>query len=279
MVKMFSPLYFSILLTAVCMTFVLYELLRRLSSRGQKTFILCLLLFGFSLHFLKLLILPYRNDPKAFRHSTFCNICAVSTLIFPFLFLSKSKWLKDYMFYLGLLGGGLALLYPTEIFRSPYLWDTVRFYVCHYLLIVCPLFMVIFGHHKLSYKRIPASVGLFLGVLVLIFINEMILIRVGLVPPRNWFDFDTRNTSFVFGPLSAFGKAGNILTALCPRFLRQVPQSGWISEFLIAAGGVQGQTFYFPVLWLVIPVWVYMPGILALLTLLSKHICVGERRN
>ncbi|MCL2413885.1 MAG: hypothetical protein FWC94_01340 [Bacteroidales bacterium] len=62
------------------------------------------LLFGsFVLNFVKLYSDYYQQwMPWAIRTITPENICAVSVLAFPWLFLSKVKILKDYMFYMNL---------------------------------------------------------------------------------------------------------------------------------------------------------------------------------
>ena len=58
---------------------------------------------------------PYSTDQaRLYRDIFFINICGANIFLFPFLFFSKSDSVKDYMFFLGILGGGAAMLYPIE---------------------------------------------------------------------------------------------------------------------------------------------------------------------
>ncbi|MDE7305962.1 MAG: hypothetical protein K2N33_01090, partial [Clostridia bacterium] len=122
----------------------LYFLLRRKSKKVQYWTLFGLLAFNFALHFLKLAFPVYRGRPfpAVLSKCTFENICAVSTLIFPFLFLSKSKAGKDYMFYLGLISGIGATFAPMPIQGLAfYELETIRFYICHGGIWTVPLLM------------------------------------------------------------------------------------------------------------------------------------------
>src|SRR5690554_353679 len=107
--------YFAFILIAVATILGLYFLLRNKSEKTKHAVVFGLLLFNLILHFLKLTFPPYSTNPdKAMRDVWFINICAVSVLSFPIFYISKSKALKDFMFYLGVISGTLALLIPTE---------------------------------------------------------------------------------------------------------------------------------------------------------------------
>ena len=99
------------------------------------------------------------------RDSWFVNICGANIALFPFMFFSKNEKIKDYMFYIGVISGLIALFYPQEpmakIDQLAEQLDIVRFYYHHWMLLTVPLLMVLFKHHKLSYKRVyTAPVGL-----------------------------------------------------------------------------------------------------------------------
>lgn len=68
-------------------------------------------MFGLLLHFPKMYIAPYGEmidgewviTSRGWRDSWFVNICGANIALFPFFFLTKNKYLKDYMFYVGVI--------------------------------------------------------------------------------------------------------------------------------------------------------------------------------
>src|SRR5690554_417744 len=206
MVELFNIYYFIYIVIFLLILAVSLILLKDKTYRFKKNYIAILLFTGLSLHFLKLLFPPYIDDEMAFRKITPENLCAFSTLIFPILFYSKNKYVKDYMFYIGLLSGGLAIIIPVEAYgKSPIIFDTIRFYICHMIIFIAPFLMVATRLHKLNYHRvifIPISV---LIVMAIILVNEIILIEIGIVDVtpegKGLLDIERfRNFSFVFGP-------------------------------------------------------------------------------
>jgi hypothetical protein len=236
--------------------------LKNKSEEFKKRFISSLLFFSLIVHFCKLLFPPYASDPHAIRKITPENICALSTLVFPFIFLSQNKVLKDYMFYIGVLSGTLAIFYPLEAFGKDALsFDTIRFYVCHTIITVAPLLMVSTGLHKLDYHRIYKVPICFLLVFVIILVNEIILMEIGQVPLRSMDLFATgddfyRNFSMVFGVTENFEALEPILTFFTPEFLMRIP-----------FGEHAGEKKYWPILWAVGPVFVYIGGLSFLLSI------------
>ena len=103
---------------------------------------------------------------------------------------------------------------------------------------------------------LPSASFAFLGdtfvVLVwetLICLNEFFLISVGAVKAQysDLLDAGFRNSSFVFGVRPDFVWAAKLFDPLVPEFLR--------TDAFGINGGVP---FYFPVLWLVVPAFVYL---------------------
>lgn len=252
--------YFLFPMVAAAIFFGFYFLLKGRSRRFCYWFIFGLLAFNLAVHFTKLLFEPYRSNlPILYRKITPENICAVSTIVFPFIYLSKNKTLKDYMFYMGVLSGIAATFIPVEaIGFSPVYYDTIRFYVCHSILWIAPLLMTVYGLHTLDYRRIWKAPFVFFGVLGIIVVNEVIIFRVGLLDDKfqsleDMFNPSIRNSSFIFGPTPGLEKAAVILTALCPKFLKFSP--------------ITGEAMYWPILWMVIPVLIYMPAIFLVFSL------------
>lgn len=259
-VQMFSISYFAMII--IFLVFLMGSLiwLKTKSTRYKKIFIGSLLSFSLLLHFCKLFFPPYVNDDLAFRKITPENICAVSTLVFPFVFFSKSKTIKDYMFYLGVLSGSLAIFLPIEAFgKYIFTFDAIRFYVAHIIITVAPFLMVATGLHKLDYRRIYKVPLVFIGVLCIILINEIILQEIGLVPMRNGDLLNPnayRNFSMVFGVSPEFIHLERYLTILTPKIFMKIP----FGEFA-------GEPKYWPIVWLIIPAFVLIGSLSFLLSL------------
>ncbi len=250
-VEFFNFAYFAYIFIFIVILLLLYYGFKNKSKKAQKNLIIFLTFFALLIHFTKLLFYPYNQDlPYSLKKITFENICAVSTLIFPFIFLfGNNKW-KDYMFYFGILSGFLAILIPTEALgKNVFTYDLNRFYICHMIIGIAPFLMVKFGFHELDLKRIYQVPFSFLTILALILVNEVILIESGLVPvtPDTYFDIVNRNSSFIFGPKPEFKPVVDLLTWVNPRFLMPVEN---------------GVTTYIPILWMVIPLYVFLPIVL-----------------
>ena len=227
-------------------------LLKGKSEEFKKRYIASLLFFSLMVHFLKLLFPPYADDQFAIRKITPENICALSTLAFPFIFLSQNK----------VLSGTLAVFFPLEaIGKEAFCFDAVRFYVCHSIITVAPLLMVSTGLHKLNYHRIYKVPICFIIVYVIILVNEIILIEIGLVPLRSMNLFATgedayRNFSMVFGVSEDFKVLEGVLSFFTPDFMMRIP-----------FGPHAGEKKYWPILWVIFPAFVFIGGLSLLLSI------------
>ena len=248
-IEMFNFWYFFWLILAAGATVGLYFLLHNRSVFAQKAVLFSLLAFGLLLHFLKAYIPPYSVDQaRMLRDSWFVNICAANIALFPFLFFSKKNAVKDYMFYIGMISGLLALVYPQEpiakVDQLAEQLDIVRFYYHHWMLMAVPLLMVMLGLHKISYKRIwTAPVGLLL-LMLFIMLNQVFQAELGFIPLRNqtgFFGIGYKNTSYIWGP-GTNDAIGNFLATFTPKIFRTVP-----------AGQFAGAQKYWPWFWLVVP--------------------------
>lgn len=262
-IAMFNSWYFFWLALGIGLTAGLYFLLRKCSVKCQKTVLFALLAFGLLLHFLKAYIPPYSVDQaRHYRDCWFSNVCAANIALFPFLFLSKKDTMKDYMFYIGVLSGLIAFVYPQEpiakVDQLAEQLDIIRFYYHHWQLIAVPLLMVLLGHHKLSYKRIwVAPVGL-LALQLFVMLNQLLQSELGFVPLRSrdeFFAIGYKNASYVWGP-GTNDAIGSFFALFTPRLFKTVP----VGEFA-------GQEKYWPWFWLIVPVFV-------LVTPLSFLLCM-----
>ena len=242
--------FFWILLGAGCIV-GLYFLLRNKSTKTQKIVLFSFLALGFLFHFLKVYIPPYSVDEaRKFRDAWFVNICAANIALFPFFFFVKNKWVKDYMFYIGVISGLIALFYPQEpLAKTNQLgefWDILRFYYHHWMLLAVPLLMVLFKQHTLSYKRIlSAPIGLLLLMLFII-LNQIFQSELGYIPLRSgdMFDINYKNSSYIWGP-GTNDAIGTFFSWFCPSFFTKIP-----------VGQYAGQKKYWPWFWLIFPVFI-----------------------
>ena len=262
-IAMFNGWYFFWLILAAGSIVGLYFALRNQSAKVQKGVLFGLLVLGLLMHFLKVYIPPYSVDEaRMLRDSWFVNICGANIALFPFFFWSKNDKVKDYMFYIGVLSGLIALFYPQEpiakVDQLAEQLDIVRFYYHHWMVMAVPLLMVLFGHHSLSYKRIfSAPTGLLL-LMLFIMLNQIFQSELGFIPLRdrgNFFGIDYKNTSYIWGP-GTNDAIGNFFAIFTPDFFKTVP----VGEFA-------GQEKYWPWFWMIVPVYV-------LVTPLSFGLCM-----
>ena len=262
-IRMFNFWYFFWLILAAGATAGLYFLLRNRSVKLQKTVLFALLVVGFLLHFLKVYIPPYSIDEaRMLRDSWFVNICAANIALFPFMFFSKNEKIKDYMFYIGVLSGLIALFYPQEpmakVDQLAEQLDIVRFYFHHWMVMAVPLLSVLFKHHKLSYKRVfSAPVGLLL-LMLFIMLNQLFQAELGFVPlhsENNFLGIGYKNTSYIWGP-GVNDAIGSFFAIFTPEILKTVP-----------VGQYAGQEKYWPWFWIIVPVFL-------LVTPLSFLLCM-----
>ncbi len=269
---MFNFWYFFWVFLAAGCTVGLYFLLKNRSVRTQKIVLFSLLAVGFLLHFLKAYIPPYSVDEaRLLRDSWFVNICAANIALFPFMFFSKNEKIKDYMFYIGMMSGLIAIFYPQEpmakVDQLAEQLDIIRFYYHHWMLLTVPLLMVLFKHHKLSYKRVyVAPVGL-LGLMLFIMLNQIFQAELGFTPLRitnDFFAIGYKNTSYIWGPgvNDAIGKFFSLFT---PEFFRTVP-----------VGPHAGKEKYWPWFWIIVPVFVLVTPFAFLLCMIFDHKAFGS---
>ncbi len=264
-IEMFNIWYFFWVLLAAGGVVGLYFALRKANDKVQKGVLFGLLAFGLLIHFLKAFIPPYsENEEILLRDIWFINICGANIALFPFLFWSKNKYVKDYMFYLGVVGGFLALVYPTEPLdksdQMAEILDIVRFYYHHWSLFAVPLLMVLLKQHELSYKRVlSAPVGLLL-LMLFIMLNQMFQSELGFIPVRGGdiFDVNYKNSSFIWKPGSS--ELGQFFAIFCPEFFKTIP----VGEFA-------GQEKYWPWFWMIFPVFILVTPLAFGLCMIFDH--------
>lgn len=254
-IKMFNCWYFFWVLLLFALTVGVYFLLKGRSRKTQRIVLFSFLMIGLLLHFLKVYIPPYSTDEaRMLRDAWFVNICAANIALFPVFFFTKSKRVWDYMVYIGIISGLIAIFYPQEpmakVDQLSETLDILRFYYHHWMLLSIPLLSVLFGHHKLSYKRVMAAPTGLLALMLFIMLNQIFQAELGFVPLRNTGDFfgiGYKNSSYIWGP-GENDAIGDFLALFTPKFFKTVP----VGEF-------QGQEKYWPWFWLIVPVYLIVP--------------------
>lgn len=245
---------------AVIATILIIKYLNKKDNNERYKFILILSFLSLLSHLIKPFFFPYNtyNMPDILRKITFENICAVSALIYPLVLLTKNKVLTDYITTIGLIGGLAAFLYPTEVILGLFdsmevsyeiqlfAFDSIRFFFVHYLIFIIPFILLYYRMHQFDLKRIFYFPITIMGILTLIYLNELALEKLGWLNEVHayfgkniFYDVNIRNSSFVFGLSDGFKKIGIWIDILVP--------NAWKG------------TYYKPVIWILIPVIVYGP--------------------
>lgn len=172
----------------IILLLVVYFSIKLCNKKGKKFanyYIIVILFCNFALHFFKQLFPTYSKGwPNTLWKSSFENLCATLIMLAPFIYLSKNKYLKDYMFYLGIISGAGVYFFPygsmsRDLTNIDNLIDIVRFYVCHCPLILCGLLMVQQGFHKLNYRRLWAIAFSYTFLQTIVFLNDVVLFAIG----------------------------------------------------------------------------------------------------
>lgn len=231
---------------------------KRFGKKFAYPFATVLVWANFALHFLKIFMPYYQTDyPNSLWHIGVPNVCAVYIVFAPFLFHFGNKYLKDYLFYLGVvpgIGAFLIFVSPTTLlgargsFDNPmYLIETTRYYTCHALMVLSAIAMCSGKIHELNYHRLWAIPLWFAVALGLTFAQGVLL---GPILKHPWFPHEW------WGPDSIFNRFG--ATGCMNQSFALGPDAGkdayftWLYPYLIPylmKYEAWGHTQFVPVIW------------------------------
>lgn len=151
MIEIFSLFHLLWVIIALLIILIIYKLFKNKSDKFKFYFLFSLTIFSWVVHFSRIWLDPNLVTTDLF----FTNLCGLSTLLFPFFYISKKKILKDYMYYVGGFFAFLSFAYPYTIEGSDiFSYNTIRFFLAHLLLMIVPILLAAWGMHKPNYKNL-----------------------------------------------------------------------------------------------------------------------------
>lgn len=165
MLDMFSLNHFIWLFVAGVLYYVVYRIFRDTSNKTKFIFLFTLSALTWVIHFSRIWLKPDLMPHEIF----FVDLCGFSTMIYPFLMLAKKRVYKDYMYFVGGIFALSSLVYPNNIAGDQiFIYNTIRFFFAHWILVGIPLLLVLWKMHIPSIK----SLGwMYLSVIIIAWYN------------------------------------------------------------------------------------------------------------
>ena len=163
---------------------LLWLLLRGRTRKTQYITLLALACFNFALYFIKILLicredwfLPWSNLPL--------DLCGINLPLTIVALLWKKEWLYNFLYFVGLLGAGMALLIPNGHFLGSSIFAPLNllFYGSHMLLVIIPVLLASLGFFRPTLRAIPKTAGIMLCFSVGMYgINKLIALCTSEAP-------------------------------------------------------------------------------------------------
>lgn len=267
-----SPIYILTLFGLVGLTAGVYFLFRKKSTKIQNIVLWFMMVVNVAQHLFKALIYPHHIKDGFTIVSTAYNVCAVLILFMPLAFALKSRFLKNFFFFVGAVAGLGAIAYPVWFLDQPSLgWEYLRFYVCHAFLFLTAILPLLWGRHRPAFRECWQIGVAFLAVLCLILLNNVIFTLLG-------YNF---GADFHYGPATLYEGLlqHNACALMAPP--AGMPWLGDVASFftLPAFAGHNPTGLYAPILWYAIPVYLGCTAGAALLFGLLRKYGLTEEPN
>lgn len=220
----------------------LYFLLRNKSNKTKNIVILSILFFNLFQHVFKFVVWPQYWGTGFGEINTAYNMCAFLIIVSPFIYLTKVKVLKDFIFYIGTTAGIIAISVPYWfIGQSIITFDYLRFYICHLLLFVGSMLPVLLGMHRISLKNVYKIGFIALISLLIVLFNGLMFSFINNPNDHSaaLASFYSKNPVWALRPSDSFKGATKAIELFSPK---------------IFLGNEDKE--YVPILWYIIPMYI-----------------------
>ena len=167
--------YILSILSPIVFTLILFLILKNREQRTQKIFILVLMFLNLFQHIFKAYVwYPIYHGQFDLIEITFCNVCATSIIVSPFIFLGKSSLLKDSLFYFGSIGGLFSMIVPYYFEGQNILtFDYLRFFSCHVVLFATSTLPVLLHIQDIKFSNFFKISFMYLVVETIVFADNV----------------------------------------------------------------------------------------------------------
>ncbi len=147
-----------------------YLILKGRTKKTQDTVVFLLMLLNVLQHLCKHLIWRWPHETFGVTNTAY-NLCALMILLSPLVYFTKGA-IRDFVSYMGVIGGFGALVYPMWFQGHNILTlEWARFYTCHLLLLITSVLPYLLGRHKPRFGHIWWMGPCFVTSLLLINVN------------------------------------------------------------------------------------------------------------
>lgn len=178
-----SIAYFIPFIVTAAVIIALFFAFRKFSARAKTVVVFVISAINILQHILKQFIYPhYFGNAYPDLINTAYNMCAVLIIITPFVLLSKSRSLRQFLSFVGTVAGVITMVVPHWYIGQTMLqWDVLRYYLCHGLLVATSLLPALWGLYEFCWRDFWKFPFLFFLMLLLIVFNDLVCYTVGLL--------------------------------------------------------------------------------------------------
>ena len=213
MINIFTLNHYLWIITAFLIIIAVHYIFKTKSERFKFWFLFSLIIFSWIVHFSRII---YSDNLRTYQ-LFFTNLCGLSTLLYPFLYLSKSKLAKDYMYYVGGFFAFLSLAYPYTVEGDPiFAYNSIRFFLAHLILIMVPVLLASWKIHipnvkNLGYMFLFVLMGAVYNMALSAFFVEMGLKSYLTNYMGVWGNYDDvfSDVALIFAPWATYEKVYN----------------------------------------------------------------------
>ena len=212
MFEIFGNYHWLYLAIIALLFFIFDQLLALLNNKTQHRILFVLTLVNVGVHFAKALTKDYVSDNIMYFNMTLTNLCAVNTVLYPLVMLTKNKLITNFFQFMGVASGIMAMVFIYEYDGvRPLDIDLVRYFLTHFILMFVSFELVRTNFVKYNYRN-----SIFFGIIFLleqgiIYYDALLCKKYGLI------DYITIcNQSFIFGVNQESMNFFNLLSWMIP---------------------------------------------------------------